>query len=59
MNWNCDGSQFSGFQTGIGLRKTGSSVPNAMARTTYSGSRKKSASQTIPGVANAGQSQRG
>ena len=35
--WNWVGSHWNGFQVGLGVRNSGSSVPKARARTTYSG----------------------
>ena len=40
MNWSA--FHWNGFQTGSGVRKTGSTPPNTMASTTYSGARKSS-----------------
>src|SRR5690348_3586292 len=52
---NC---QSAGFQTGTGLEKIGSTVPNATATTAYVGTRKKMTSHAAPGSANDGQNQR-
>jgi hypothetical protein len=52
-------SHHAGFQVGTGVRNNGSMVPNAIEITTYSGSTNSTASQMIPGAANAGQYQRG
>src|SRR4051794_14107630 len=50
--------QCSGFHTGSGLLKIGSTPPNATASTAYVGTRKRSASQAAPGSAKLGQNQR-
>src|SRR4029453_11587880 len=51
-------SQSTGFHTGTGCRRTGSTPPNRMASTTYSGATSSSAVQATPGSASNGQRRR-